>query len=30
MVNEAEKFKREDELVKKKIEAKNFFENYCF
>ena len=30
MVNEAEKFKGEDELVKKKIEAKNSFENYCF
>jgi L1 cell adhesion molecule like protein len=30
MVNEAEKFKGEDELVKKRIEAKNSFENYCF
>jgi len=30
MVNDAEKFKAEDELVKKKIEAKNGFENYCF
>jgi L1 cell adhesion molecule like protein len=30
MVNEAEKFKGEDEIVKKKIEAKNSFENYCF
>jgi L1 cell adhesion molecule like protein len=30
MVNDAEKFKAEDELVKKKVEAKNGFENYCF
>jgi len=30
MVNEAEKFKGEDEKVKKKIEAKNALENYCF
>lgn len=30
MVQDAEKFKAEDELVKKKIEAKNGFENYCF
>ena len=30
MVNDAEKFKAEDELVKKKIEAKNALENYCF
>lgn len=30
MVNDAEKFKAEDELVKKKIEAKNGLENYCF
>ena len=30
MVNDAEKFKAEDELIKKKIEAKNGFENYCF
>merc|ERR1719465_329452 len=30
MVNDAEKYKAEDELVKKKIEAKNGFENYCF
>jgi heat shock protein 1/8 len=30
MVNDAEKYKAEDELVKKKIEAKNSFENYCF
>jgi len=30
MVSEAEKFKGEDEIVKKRIEAKNSFENYCF
>merc|ERR1719152_576730 len=30
MVNDAEKYKAEDELIKKKIEAKNGFENYCF
>jgi len=30
MVNDAEKFKGEDEKIKKKIEAKNGFENYCF
>merc|ERR1711990_701862 len=30
MVDDAEKFKAEDELIKKKIEAKNGFENYCF
>jgi len=30
MVNDAEKYKAEDELIKKKIEAKNAFENYCF
>lgn len=30
MVNEAEKYKGEDELIKKKVEAKNGFENYCF
>merc|ERR1740123_816080 len=30
MVSDAEKFKAEDEIVKKKIEAKNGFENYCF
>merc|ERR1712146_374321 len=30
MVNDAEKFKAEDELIKKKVEAKNSFENYCF
>ena len=30
MVNEAEKYKGEDEIIKKKVEAKNAFENYCF
>ena len=30
MVREAEQFKEEDELNKKKIEAKNGLENYCF
>merc|ERR1719487_584023 len=30
MVNDAEKFKEEDELIKKKVEAKNGFENCCF
>jgi len=30
MVNEAEKYKGEDEKIKKKIEAKNALENYCF
>ena len=30
MVNEAEKYKQADELVKKKIEAKNALENYCY
>jgi len=30
MVNDAEKYKAEDELIKKKVEAKNGFENYCF
>jgi len=30
MVNEAEKFKGEDEKIKKRIEAKNALENYCF
>jgi len=30
MVADAEKYKAEDELVAKKIEAKNGFENYCF
>jgi L1 cell adhesion molecule like protein len=30
MVAEAEKFKAQDELQRKKIEAKNALENYCF
>ena len=30
MVNEAEKYKGEDEVMKKRIETKNGFENYCF
>merc|ERR1712048_518645 len=30
MVQEAEKFRAEDELAKTKIEAKNGLENYCF
>jgi len=30
MVNEAEKYKGEDEKIKRKIEAKNGFENYCY
>jgi L1 cell adhesion molecule like protein len=30
MVSEAEKYKGEDEVMKKRIEAKNSFENYCF
>jgi heat shock 70kDa protein 1/2/6/8 len=30
MVNEAEKFKGEDEKIKKRVEAKNALENYCF
>jgi len=30
MVSDAEKFKAEDELIKRKIEAKNAFEHYCF
>ena len=30
MVNEAEKYKEEDEKIKAKIEAKNGLENYCF
>jgi L1 cell adhesion molecule like protein len=30
MVNEAEKFKGEDDVMKKRIESKNGFENYCF
>merc|ERR1712166_782435 len=30
MVNDAEKFKAEDEAVAAKVQAKNGFENYCF
>jgi len=30
MVQDAEKYKAEDELTKKKVEAKNGLENYCF
>lgn len=30
MVQESEKYKGEDETMKKRIEAKNSFENYCF
>jgi len=30
MVNDAEKYKAEDDAMKEKIEAKNGFENYCF
>ncbi|KAH9256036.1 hsp70-like protein [Batrachochytrium salamandrivorans] len=30
MVAEAEKFKAQDELVRRKVEAKNALENYCF
>jgi len=30
MVADAEKFKAEDELIRRKLEAKNQFENYCF
>lgn len=30
MVNEAEKHKADDEKIKKKVEARNSFENYCF
>jgi len=30
LVKEAEKFKAEDEIIKKKIEAKNGLENYTF
>jgi len=30
MVSEAEKYKQEDEVLKKKIEAKNGLENYCY
>merc|ERR1719450_352810 len=30
MVQDAEKYKAEDEAMKAKVEAKNSFENYCF
>jgi len=30
MVREAEKFKQEDEILKKKVENKNSLENYCY
>lgn len=30
MINEAEKYKQEDDEVKKKVEAKNGLENYCY
>jgi len=30
MLSEADKFKGEDEQMKKRIEAKNSFENFCF
>jgi len=30
MVNEAEKYKTEDDAIRKKIEAKNGLENYCY
>jgi heat shock 70kDa protein 1/2/6/8 len=30
MVNEADRFKDEDEKTKKRVEAKNSFENFCF
>ena len=30
MVNDAEKYKAEDEKMKKKVEARNNLENYCF
>merc|ERR1712004_945733 len=30
MVSDAEKFKSQDEAIRKKVEAKNGFENYCF
>jgi len=30
MINEAEKYKQEDEAIKKKVEAKNGLENYCY
>jgi len=30
MVQDAEKYKAEDELIKKRVEAKNGLENFCF
>jgi len=30
MVNDAEKYRAEDEVVRKRVEAKNGLENYCF
>ena len=30
LVKEAEKFKGEDELIRKRVEAKNSLENYCY
>ncbi len=30
MVNDAEKYKNEDEKIRKKVEAKNGLENYCY
>jgi len=30
LVKDAEKYKNEDEAVKKKVEAKNGLENYCY
>jgi heat shock 70kDa protein 1/2/6/8 len=30
LVREAEKYKNEDELIKKKVEAKNGLENYTY
>jgi len=30
LVKDAEKYKSEDEAIKKKVEAKNALENYCY
>jgi len=30
MVNDAEKFKAEDDAIAAKVQARNAFENYCF
>jgi L1 cell adhesion molecule like protein len=30
LVKDAEKYKGEDEIIKKKVEAKNGLENYCY